>query len=116
MRTRPDLAFAKLLLLGRWIMAPLGLGLVAALIIDLVQFCRELSHVVFGFPEMTGSEVTLGVLKLIDLVLIANLALMILGAAVRAFAPSPPDTGQSGTEAGIASFGEVKIRVFGYIS
>lgn len=116
MRTRLDLGFAKLVLLSRWVMAPLSLGLIAALIIDLLEFCRELVHVVLGFPEMTGGEVTLAVLKLIDLVLIANLALMILGAAVGAFAPPTPDADRGGTEAGIANFGELKVRIFGYIS
>jgi uncharacterized protein (TIGR00645 family) len=116
MRRRLDLGFAKLLLLSRWVMAPLSIGLVAVLIIDLVEFCRELSHIVFGFPDMSGSEVTLGVLKLIDLVLIANLALMILGAAVGAFVRPSPDTGEGEMPAGMADFGQVKIRVFGYIS
>lgn len=116
MRARLGLGFAKLLLISRWVMAPLSLGLVAALIVILVEFCRELAHAVLGFAGMTGSEVTLAVLKLIDLVLIANLALMILGAAIGAFVPPAPENEQGRTATGMADFGELKVRVFGYIS
>lgn len=116
MRARPDLGLAKLLLASRWVMAPLGLGLVAALVIVLVEFCRELAHVVLGFSALAGSEIILAVLKLIDLVLIANLALMLIGAAVSAFVPPAGNTDRSGTEAGIADFGRLKLRVFAYIS
>jgi len=85
------LGFGKILapvLLGsRWVMAPLCLGLIVALVIVLIEFCRELVHAVLGLPEMTGGEVTLAVLKLVDLALIGNLLLMIIGAGVGVFIP-----------------------------
>jgi uncharacterized membrane protein YqhA len=34
---------------SRWLMAPLYLGLIAALGIVLVEFCRELAHTIAGF-------------------------------------------------------------------
>ena len=42
MRARLDVGLAKLLLVSRWVMAPLSLGLVTALAIVVVEFCREL--------------------------------------------------------------------------
>src|SRR5579864_3847346 len=61
--------FAAVLVASRWVMAPLCLGLSAALLIVIVQFGRELAHAVTGFAGMRDTEVILVVLKLVDLVL-----------------------------------------------
>ena len=75
------------LLASRWAMAPLCLGLIAALLIVLGQFFRDLAHAVVGFPAMGTAEVILAVLKLVDLMLVANLVLMLIEAAVEIFLP-----------------------------
>jgi uncharacterized protein (TIGR00645 family) len=98
------------------VMAPLCLGLIVALVILPVEFCREPVHAALGLPEMVGGEVTLAVLKRIDLALIANLVLMIIGAAVGVFVPPASTADQGRTEAGMADFGRLKLRVFGSIS
>src|SRR5215472_12792715 len=74
--------FASILLASRWLMAPLYLGLVASLVVILVVFFRELAHVIAGFAATEGGEMILLILKLIDLVLLGNLILIILGAGV----------------------------------
>ena len=63
-------------LASRWSLAPLALGLAAALLIVMVQFFRELVHAITGFAEMDDSAVMIAVLKLVDLALIANLVVM----------------------------------------
>jgi len=66
---------------SRWIQAPLYLGLIVAQIIYCWLFMIELSHLVHG--AFTGShfsevEVMLVVLGLIDVVMIANLLIMVI--------------------------------------
>ena len=77
---------AGVLRASRWLMAPLYLGLIAALVIVLVEFYRELAHAVAGFGEMTLEMVNLAVLRLVDLVLVGNLVFIMTAAGVRALA------------------------------
>ncbi len=93
MHPRFNTILRTFLLASRWGMAPFCLGLLAALLIVLAQFFRELAHAVLGFTAMGGPEVILAVLKLVDLVLVANLVVMIIGAGVEIFLPSSPGTG-----------------------
>ena len=70
-----------LIFASRWIQAPLYLGLIVAQIIYCWLFMIELSHLVHG--AVTGSnfsevEVMLVVLGLIDVVMIANLLIMVI--------------------------------------
>src|ERR1700694_1802368 len=69
-------------------MAPLYLGLIAALGIILVEFFRELARIITGFGEMTPEMVKLAVLKLVDIVLVGNLVVIMTAAGVQALASS----------------------------
>jgi uncharacterized protein (TIGR00645 family) len=82
MLRRLEMLIAGALIASRWLMAPLYLGLIAALVIDIVEFFRELSEIVVGFEVIHGNELILAVLKLIDLVLVSNLLLIMLFAGV----------------------------------
>jgi uncharacterized protein (TIGR00645 family) len=109
--------FVRAVLLGiRWVMAPLCLGLGAALLIVMVQFFRELAHVVAGFDGLRGAEVILEVLKLVDLVLVANLLLMIISAGIEIFLPSAEVAGERAPHFGIAEFAALKPKLFASIS
>ena len=101
------------LLASLWAMAPLCLGLVAALLIIIVEFYRELVQVVAAFGSLRGAEVILAVLKLVDLVLVANLLLMIVSAAIEIFLPRAADRSHN---EGIAGFAALKPRLFASIS
>jgi len=102
-------------LLGtRWGMAPFCLGLIAALLLLLAQFARELAHVAAGFADMGGSDVIVAVLKLVDLVLIANLVILIITAAAAIFLPAEPEGEAPRQGAGI-EFGSLKPKLFGSI-
>ncbi len=105
------------LLGSRWGMAPLCAGLGVALLIVLAQFFRELALVVVGFAAMDSAEVMLAVLKLIDLVLIANLVLMIIGAGVEIFLPAPAAVEDAAPEGlDIVDFSMLKLKLFASIS
>jgi uncharacterized protein (TIGR00645 family) len=73
---------------SRWMLAPFYIGLVASMLALLVQFGREMLHL---FAHMTSAEAmpgagqlsseaqtTIYVLSLIDIVLMANLVLMVI--------------------------------------
>ena len=62
---------------SRWLQAPLYLGLIVAQGVYVFQFMHELAHLVTKAGTLTESEVMLIVLGLIDVVMIANLLLMV---------------------------------------
>src|SRR5580658_2486963 len=79
---RLEALVAAVLVASRWLMAPLYLGLIAALIVVGVEFFEELFHAIVGFTKLDTDGTILGVLKLIDLVLIANLVLIMITAGI----------------------------------
>jgi uncharacterized protein (TIGR00645 family) len=103
------------LLAGRWTMAPFCLGLIIALLVVVVQFFRELAHIVVGFTAMDDADVIIAVLKLVDLVLIANLVVMVVAAAVEMVLPAAMH-GADTAESGIIDIAALKPRLFASIS
>jgi uncharacterized protein (TIGR00645 family) len=63
---------------SRWLQAPLYLGLIAAQGVYVYQFMHELIHLVTKVGSLTENEVMLIVLGLIDVVMIANLLIMVI--------------------------------------
>jgi uncharacterized protein (TIGR00645 family) len=117
MLSRVEALLVTLLLGSRWLMAPLCLGLVAAQLVVLVEFFRELVRAVLGFAGMHSAEVILVVLKLVDLVLVANLVLLIMGAAAEIFVPAEPTAGTVGRgPPRSVDISTLKLKVFGSIS
>ncbi|MCL2523427.1 MAG: TIGR00645 family protein [Betaproteobacteria bacterium] len=72
----PSFIFAS-----RWIQAPFYIGLVIAQVVYVWLFMIELGHLVhgvFGDQKMTETDVMLIVLGLIDVVMVANLLIMVI--------------------------------------
>ena len=63
---------------SRWLLAPLYLGLAVVLLLISIQFVHELVHLVPQALHMEESKMVLASLALIDLVLLANLVLMVM--------------------------------------
>lgn len=63
---------------SRWLMAPMYVGLVGALLILLWTFLMELVRFAGALPELTVDDAVLGVLALIDLSLAGNLLLIVI--------------------------------------
>jgi uncharacterized protein (TIGR00645 family) len=63
---------------SRWLMAPMYVGLVGALVLVLIAFAQELWRIVLIVPVLTVNDAVLGVLALIDLSLAANLVLIVI--------------------------------------
>jgi uncharacterized protein (TIGR00645 family) len=70
----------KLIFASRWLQAPLYLGLIVAQCVYVYQFMVELKHLIMGALTEHVSEtvIMLSVLGLIDVVMIANLLIMVI--------------------------------------
>jgi uncharacterized protein (TIGR00645 family) len=76
--TRSQNALASLIFLSRWLQAPLYLGLIVAQGVYLYHFIVELSHLIGKASHIEEKEIMLTVLGLIDVVMIANLLIMVI--------------------------------------
>ena len=63
---------------SRWLQAPLYVGLIIAQAVYVYQFGVELSHLIHKVGSLSDAEVMLIVLGLIDVVMIANLLIMVI--------------------------------------
>jgi uncharacterized protein (TIGR00645 family) len=68
----------KMLFGSRWLLAPIYLGLAAALLVLGVKFFHELWHALTHVVEWTEAEVVLSLLALVDLALVASLIVMVM--------------------------------------
>ena len=68
----------SLIFLSRWIQAPLYFGLIVAQAVYVYHFMVELWHLVLRTTTIKESEIMLVVLGLIDVVMIANLLIMVI--------------------------------------
>ena len=76
-RTRSN-ALASLIFLSRWLQAPLYLGLIVAQGVYVYHFIVELFHLIGKASHIEEKEIMLTVLGLIDVVMIANLLIMVI--------------------------------------
>ena len=106
----------KLLFSSRWLLAPFYVGLVGAIVILLwyfgVKFVALISTLMYG-----GGSVVVGVLSLVDLVLVANLLIIIIFAGYENFV-SKIDTGDHEDRPdwmGHVDFAGLKMKLIGSI-
>ena len=64
--------------LSRWLQAPLYFGLIMAQGVYVYHFIIELIHLIQRTPKLAEAEIMLTVLGLIDVVMIANLLIMVI--------------------------------------
>lgn len=102
---------------SRWLLVPYYLGLVLAIALLLVKFVKEfISFAVMVFTG-SGSDVIIGILTLIDVVLLSNLLLIMIFAGYENFV-SKIDTGDSEDRPswmGTVSFSDLKMKLIGSI-
>src|SRR5689334_17736892 len=73
LRPLPTIIFGS-----RWLQLPLYLGLIVAQGVYVIQFLRELWHLVSHATTFTEQQIMLVVLGLIDVVMISNLLVMVI--------------------------------------
>jgi uncharacterized protein (TIGR00645 family) len=71
-------SIAQLIFISRWLQAPLYLGLIAILAAYVYRFIGELYHLISHLNGVDDNQIMLGVLSLIDVVMIANLLIMVV--------------------------------------
>lgn len=75
----------RFLFASRWLLAPLYVGMVIALIAIGIKFFQELWHLMSHIIDASGDDVVLGVLALLDLALLANLVIIVIFAGYENF-------------------------------
>lgn len=69
---------SRIIFFSRWFQAPLYLGLIIALGIYVYEFAVHLWFLLLNVRNLRSTEMMLGVLDLIDVVMIANLMIMVI--------------------------------------
>ncbi len=98
---------------SRWLMAPMYVGLVGALVVLIIGFMMELVHFFAGIFTMTPNDAVLGVLSLIDLSLAGNLLLIVIFSGYENFV-SKMDTGSHEDKPewqGTVDFSTLKLKL-----
>src|SRR4029077_19234816 len=82
--------------LSRWLQAPLYVGLIVAQAVYVYHFLKELVHLVEKAPGIDETTIMLTILALVDVVMIANLLIMVIVGGYETFVSrlyleGPPD-------------------------
>jgi len=75
---RLETRFEHLLFTSRWLMAPVYLGLVVAMLALLYKFGKDIYYLFAGMISITGGELIIRILSLVDVALIMNLLIIIV--------------------------------------
>ena len=73
-----EVFFERLMYAARWLLAPLYIGLSAALLALAVKFFQEVFHILPQVLELTEADLILGILSLIDMGLVGGLIVMVM--------------------------------------
>src|SRR5688572_11213312 len=76
--TQSKRTISSFIFLSRWLQAPLYFGLIVAQGVYVYHFMVELVHLLQRVPSISETEIMLIVLGLIDVVMIANLLIMVI--------------------------------------
>ena len=102
---------------SRWLLAPLYLGLVCSILVLLAKFAKEFLHIIPMVVNGDSGNVIVGVLSLIDIVMIANLLVLIIFAGYENFV-SVIHTGDHEDRPewlGHVTFSDLNIKLIGSI-
>lgn len=102
---------------SRWLLAPLYLGLVASILLLLAKFVKEFVHIIPMVVTGDSGNVIVGVLSLVDIVMIANLLLLIIFAGYENFVSiiETDDHEDRPEWMGHVTFSDLKIKLIGSI-
>jgi uncharacterized protein (TIGR00645 family) len=106
----------KFLFASRWLLVPFYLGLVAAIVVLIWYFGIEFFHLIHMLLTGEGSLIV-GILSLVDLVLLANLLIIIIFAGYENFV-SKIETGDHEDRPdwmGSVDFADLKMKLIGSI-
>jgi uncharacterized protein (TIGR00645 family) len=102
---------------ARWVMAPIYIGLLIALIMVVVKFAQKLIEAAPGFLSLSVNDAIFVILSLVDLSLVANLVVIVIFAGWENFVGrllAAAEDDQPGWLGGM-DFATVKLRLIGSI-
>ncbi len=102
---------------SRWLLAPFYIGLILAIVILLIKFVKEFISFAPTVFTAEGSDIIIGILTLIDVVMIANLLIIIIFAGYENFV-SKINTGETEDRPswmGHVGFADLKMKLIGSI-
>ncbi len=76
-----DRGIERVIYLSRWLVAPFLLGLICCVVLIIYRFFADLYQLAILLPGTPWHDLVVGVLDLIDLALVANLALIVIFSA-----------------------------------
>lgn len=102
---------------SRWLLVPFYVGLALCIAILLVKFFKEFIGLVSIVFTGSGTDVVIGILTLIDVVLIANLLLIIIFAGYENFVSKIDTAGHEDRPSwmGKVGFSDLKMKLIGSI-
>jgi uncharacterized protein (TIGR00645 family) len=103
----------RVILASRWLQAPLYLGLVLVLVLVVAKFFQEFVHLSLVTFDADESRMVLYVLSLVDLVMVANLTVMVIISGYENFVSriEPPVGGEQLSWFGKLDAGSLKIKL-----
>jgi uncharacterized protein (TIGR00645 family) len=110
--------FLESLIFGsRWLLVPFYLGLVMALALLLVKFAKEFVHFVTLVFTAKDTEIIIGLLSLVDVVMVANLLIIIVFAGYENFVSRIDTAGHEDRPTWMdhVGFAELKMKLIGSI-
>ncbi len=108
----------RFLFASRWLLAPMYVGMVIALVGIMIKFFQELWHLISHIVTASGDDLVLGVLALLDLALLANLVLIVIFAGYENFVSKIATARKSEDRPrwmGHVDFSGLKMKVIGSI-
>jgi uncharacterized protein (TIGR00645 family) len=102
---------------SRWLLAPFYLGLIFAIVILQIKFVKEFFSFAPTVFTAEGSDIIIGILTLIDIVMIANLLIIIIFAGYENFVSkiNTGDTEDRPSWMGHVGFADLKMKLIGSI-
>lgn len=107
-----------LLFTSRWLMAPVYLGLILALLVLLIKFGKEVWHLLTTVLTASNADLIVGVLSLIDVALIMGLVLIVMFSGYENFVSKMEDLHNHADcpeWMGHIGFSDLKLKVMGSI-
>ena len=107
----------QVLFAGRWLLAPIYLGLTGSLVLLLVNFARKCLSLIENALTAGSDDTIIGVLSLIDLSLMANLLLIVIFAGYGNFISEMELEGHRDKPEWMAhvGFGDLKVKLMASI-
>ncbi|MCL2162624.1 MAG: TIGR00645 family protein [Betaproteobacteria bacterium] len=108
--------FEHFLFTSRWLMAPVYLGLVFALVALLYKFAKEILDLFTGLATASSGKLIIGVLSLVDVALIMNLLIIVMFSGYENFVSRMGDLHDHEDRPdwmGHIGFSDLKIKLIG---